>query len=427
MQPPADGREPATAPWVDAYPAGVPATYGYPSVPAGRLLDDAAQDFPDVVAIEYRRYRLTYRKLADHVDRLATALTALGVQAGDRVAVVLPNCPQVVIALFAVWRIGAAATLLTPETSHARLPGSGVRGVIAFDRWYPIAVAPLRPALAPGTKVVVTRRGDYLPFPRNVASAVWATLRRRPRIPETEDVLSFADLVRRNLPAPRVPTDPAELDALSTPQAITQHRLVVNSFQLRLWLPDVVAGDERVLLAVPLSSPYGLGWMVTAVLSAATMVLVDDSRAAVRQRRAYRSRPTLLPIEVGVADDLLRSSWRRGNLRSVRIAMSRDHLAPTVRADLEDLTDKGRVRRAWGLRGVITHAEPVYGRAEPGSVGLPLPDTDVAVAAADGTRMPPGRRGRLWLRGPQLCGDQWVDAATDATLDGHGYLTLGAD
>ncbi|HEX6255332.1 MAG TPA: AMP-binding protein [Euzebyales bacterium] len=406
------------------YPAGVPSSYAYPDVVACRLLDDAAQDFPDVVAVEYRGYRLTYRKLVDHVDRLATALTALGVAPGHRVAVVLPTCPQAVIALFATWRVGAVAALVhRDEGPH--LAALEPRVVVTTDRWYGSAVAEVRASMAPSTPVIVTAREDYLPFPRNMA----ASLRNRLRGARDDMILPLSDLIRRSHPTTGGRAAP-DADAVTTARAVstTQHHLVVNSFQLRLWLPDVVAGDERMLLAVPLTSMAGVVWLLTAVLSAATIVLVDHSRTARRQRAAMRARPTILPLDAQLTGDLLRSSWRRGLLSSVRIAVSTDALDERSSAALEQVTDKGRVRRAWGIRGVLTHADPIYGRVLSGSVGLPLPDTATAVVdPATGRARPASDRGHVWIRGPQLCSGEWVDAATDGTLDADGYLTVLPD
>jgi long-chain acyl-CoA synthetase len=425
VRPPASGWDAGSAPWLASYPAGVPAGYRYPDVPLGRLLDDAAQDFPETVAVEYRGYTMTYRKLLDHADRFATALAGLGVARGDRVALVLPTCPQLVIALFAAWRIGALVTLDPPGATAPGVADGDTAAVVAIDRAYRDAVAPVRP---PGTHVIVTSRGDYLPFPRNVLSPIGAVARGRPlRIPHTEDVRRLADLVRRNLPASVEATDAPDTVALRVAGCqITQRRLVVNAFQLRLWLPDVVAGDERVLLALPPSAAAVL-WIVSAVLSAATTILVDDSRAAQRQRSAVRARPTLLPLDQRTIDDLLRSSWRRGNLRTVRIALSHAPVDASVADELEELTDKGRIRCTWGLQGLLTHADPIYGRAEPGSVGLPLPDTEAVVADARGVAVPVGTRGRLWVRGPQLASTGWTDAGIDAAFDADGYLTVHED
>lgn len=423
--PPWDGGDP---PWARAYPAGVPITYPYPQVGLARLLEDAAQDFPDATAIEYRRYRLSYRKVADHADRFATALEALGVGPGMQVVLVLPNCPQLVIALFAVWRIGAGIRVSTPAMV-GHLSGEQTAAVVVLDRWYMGSVAPLRDVLD-DVPVIVTGVGDYLAFPDNALVPLWNLLRRRGvRIPRDHDVLGFADQVRRNLPATGSPDDANRQVALWwSGGQMTQQQLVVNGFQLRLWLPDVVAGDERVLLALPQAAPVAALWIVMSVLAAAAMLMVDGRPAAARRRAVARARPTILPFDRGLARQMLRHSRRRPVLSSVRIAVTRDDLDDQRRRAIEQVTDKGRVRRVWGIAGTLTHADPVYGRYVEQTAGLPLSDTAAVVADPSDPRRaaPPGVAGRLWLRGPQLADDQWIDGRTTAAIDASGYLTVHA-
>src|SRR3954454_22552390 len=110
-----------TRPWSAAYPPGVPTDFEFPQVPLTRLLDDAAGACPSGVAISYAGRTITYRELVSDVDRFAGSLRRLGVQAGDRVAIVLPNCPQFVVSLFAAARIGAVAVPCNPLATAVEL------------------------------------------------------------------------------------------------------------------------------------------------------------------------------------------------------------------------------------------------------------------------------------------------------------------
>jgi long-chain acyl-CoA synthetase len=93
--------------WLASYPEGVPADFDFPSVPLTKLLDDAAAAFPTAVALQADGARMTYAELVARVDRLAGGLASLGVDRGDRVALVLPNCPQHVESFFSTLRLGA--------------------------------------------------------------------------------------------------------------------------------------------------------------------------------------------------------------------------------------------------------------------------------------------------------------------------------
>src|SRR3712207_6661329 len=84
----------ADRPWLRSYPESVPADFEFPKVPLTRLLDDAASSFPANTALAFLGSKMSYKQLKDEVDRFATALAGLGVGKGDRVAIVLPNCPQ---------------------------------------------------------------------------------------------------------------------------------------------------------------------------------------------------------------------------------------------------------------------------------------------------------------------------------------------
>src|SRR3954466_2546843 len=108
-------------PWLASYPPDVPTEFTPPDVPLTRLLDDASEAFPGNVAITAAGTPFTYRRLRELVDRFAGGLASLGVAPGDRVALVLPNCPQHVIAFFAVLRLGATVIQCNPLSTQTEL------------------------------------------------------------------------------------------------------------------------------------------------------------------------------------------------------------------------------------------------------------------------------------------------------------------
>src|SRR3954468_21577796 len=127
-------------PWLASYDAGTPATYEFPRVPLTKLLDDAAASFPETAGLAFLGTSMTFRELQETVDRFANALTQLGVGLGDRVALVLPNCPQAVIAFYAAARIGAVVVncnpLYTPRELGHQLADSGAVAVVCIDLVY---------------------------------------------------------------------------------------------------------------------------------------------------------------------------------------------------------------------------------------------------------------------------------------------------
>jgi len=431
-------------PWLDAYPPGVPPTYPLPAVALTRLLDDAVHDFPDHVAVEHRGHRLSYRELGDHVDRLAAAFAELGVGPGDRIGVLLPNVPQHVVVLFAAWRRGAAVVEVgvraDAETVSRRLDDTGCRLVVCWDPVYD-RLAQLKGRLGTVGHVIGSGATDYAPLLRSLAHPI---LGRREqtvaRIPASEGVLRLRDLVDRSTPArdpqPAPPVDAPALLAYprggtaSTGAVVLTHRnLLANAFQTRLWIPDVKAGQEAVLCVAPLDHVYGVTAGVgLGVLSAATLILEPRTDTDALGRAVSRARPTLLPGWPRLFARLLEQGRRR-DLSSLRVCLSAgDALPAEVAAAVEQRTG-ARLREAYGLTEAapLTHANPVYGRAKPGSVGLPLPDTAMLLVDPDDPRRvaPPGAPGELAVAGPQVARSYWHRPAATAAVVRDGWLLTG--
>src|SRR5713226_457465 len=128
-------------PWQAQYETGVPATLSYPDVPPHRFLTDAPRRFPDHTALEFYGRRIPYRELDDLTDRFAQALIRLGVQKGDRVAIMLPNCPQTLIGYFGALKAGACVVQTNPlyvsdEIAH-QVSDAGAETILALDQFYP--------------------------------------------------------------------------------------------------------------------------------------------------------------------------------------------------------------------------------------------------------------------------------------------------
>jgi long-chain acyl-CoA synthetase len=433
--------------WLDAYPPGVPATYEYPLVPFSRFLDDAAQDFPHSPAIHYMGSSLTYRELLDHVDRFATALRNLGVRAGDRVGVALPTCPQHVITIFAALRLGATVAETSPTQGEARLAGqlndADCKVLVVHDPVYR-AIRGQKGRLRGVEHVVATALADSLPFHRRQLFG----LRHRNdpdvhyRIPPDEGVLRFSELVERTAPAvvqaeirPRDDVALLLYTAGSTGSGravmVSHFNLVANTFQVRLWMPDVQAGRENLLCAMPLHQAFGVtACLGVGVLSAATLTLLPRFDATTALKTIDNQRPTLFPGVPAVFEAITTApDAGKHDLSSIRACLSSAApLPPEVAKRFEELTG-GKLRESYGLTEAspVTHANPIYGRAKRGSIGLPVTDTAcILVDLADPARQAaPRAPGELAIAGPQVTQGYWrrPDDTAEALRD--GWLLTG--
>jgi long-chain acyl-CoA synthetase len=196
-------------PWLSFYDEGVPHTLEYPSITVPEYLRRAAEHYPTQVATVFLGGRLTYRQLKTQVDQLAAQLHAMGVRKGDRVAIMLPNCPQTVIAYYATLSLGAVTVLTSPlyverELEH-QWAESGVETAFVLDLLWE-RVEPLRNKL-PLKRIIVTGVQDYLPFPKNVLFPFRA--RREGQavdVPFGDKIIPFKQLVGGELaPLPGLP------------------------------------------------------------------------------------------------------------------------------------------------------------------------------------------------------------------------------
>jgi long-chain acyl-CoA synthetase len=431
-------------PWLAAYPPDIATDCRFPDVPLTRLLDDAAQSYPNRVAISSLGNRMTYRSLQESVDRFAAGLAELGVGPLSRVAVVLPNCPQHVIAFFAVLRLGAIVVHCNPLSSaeelHGQLVDSGAGVVICLDR---IAQSVLDVRDETRVKaVVVTSLADGLtraargrlelplPMTRNRKAGMVAA------VPEDSAVHRFRVLVRTGASARQAPLTPAEDVAvlqytsgtMGEPRAamLSHANLVANCHQIRMWLPEAVPGEEVTLATVPLFHSYGLTLcLLTTVLLGGRLVLLPRFDVGEVLDAIDHERPTLFPAVPPIFRALVdHPKLRKHDLSSIRAGISGAMKLP------EDLIE--RFEKATGVPLIegygmtetspVTHCVPLTGERRRGSVGLPLPGTSARIVDPDhpNVEQPVGEPGELAIKGPQVFLGYWSRVAdvVPPTIDG---------
>lgn len=434
--------DPATLerPWVDTYPPGVPPTYQLPAVTLPRLLDDAVRDFPHDEAVVVPGGRLDQATLRDRVRDVQRGLSHLGVAAGDRVLVALPNLASLPVVLFALWRIGAVAVPVAPGARTDHLAG------IASDARIGAAVGPRRVVRdvldgGPDGLLGVVVDDDQWLFPprwyrpRRIRATMIASAVARVRSRATRSTSAAEGSIRLEAAMERAraddtgavadPARPATADDLAVlaypihanePHGVelTHANLVAAAFAVRLWIPDVQAGRERILVADGATSlaPLVLG-LLTGMLSAATVILADDPDPAVLARTIEQEQPTLLPISPRRLEALLGDGdVSKRDLSSLRVVLATGAAVDRrLATDVERRTGGARVREGFGSTeaGPLTHAQPVYGRVVSGTIGVPVTDAVAVVVDPDdlARRCAPGEVGLLLVRGPQVARGYW--------------------
>src|SRR2546427_6929028 len=274
-------------PWTVHYDPGVPATLRYPDVPLQAFLDDAAESYPDATATIFFNRKRTYKSISDAAWRFANGLRRLGMKKGDRVALVLPNTPQFVIAFYGALRAGATVVpcnpRYTPPEMQHQLADSGATVVVVLSRLYPLVKAAR--AATSVEHVIVTNIKEEMPALLRVLFTLAKEKKDGHRQPFAGDpgAVAFRDVLAA--PAERFDpgTRPDDLAVLQytggttgvAKGAMLSHRaLVANTLQCRAWFTNLRDGKATAMAVMPFFHVYGLTVVMSlAVQAAAAMVL----------------------------------------------------------------------------------------------------------------------------------------------------------
>jgi long-chain acyl-CoA synthetase len=426
----------------------MPTTIQYPETPLHQLLENAAEKHPTQTAIHYMGKNITYQELDETVDHFATALTKLGVKQGDRVAIYLPNIPQFIISFYAVSKLGAINTAVSPmyrerELEH-QINDSGAETLIYLDLLHPVVTK-----IRDKTKLknlISASIGEYLPSAKRIIGGLIGKVPQH-KIPQDAGVHQFKPLLESALPEPpEVTINPKEdLVALQytggttgTPKGamLTHYNLVTNAVACAYWLygknaPNMETTDI-FLTAIPLFHIYGMTTAMNApIYMAGTMVMLPrpdplEVLKAIQNQKitVYSGVPTLYSQLINHPD------IKKYNLKTIRFCISGSSpLPPEVQKQFMDLSG-GVLVEGYGLTesSPVTHANPLdktLKTVKIGSIGLPWPDTDAKIVDTQtGTKeLETGQEGEMIIKGPQIMKGYWnlPDETKDVLRNGWLY------
>ncbi|WP_217698431.1 AMP-binding protein [Streptacidiphilus griseoplanus] len=445
---PGSGRD---RPWYRFYAEGVPHRVSIPGIPVTGLLDEAAARHGRRTALVFFGRGTRYRALRRAVDRFAAGLLELGVKRGDRVALVLPNCPQFVIAFYAAQRIGAvvvpANPLYTPSELHHQLVDSGAVLAVVHDGAY-ATVAAAR-AGTPLAQVVTTGLSEQFPLRLRLllrlplARARAFRERLGPPPPADAGTVPFTVVARTRRPrggVPQAPVHPRRVAVLQytggttgTPKGamLTHRNLVANAHQVKAWYPQLREGRETALAVLPFFHVYGMTLGLTVgLLAGARTVLLPTFDTDLVLRAARRHRPTLFPGVPPMYDQLLRRSPEELRaLRTLRSCISGAMRLPPETVDRFQRATRASLVEGYGLTEAapVVLCNPFNANARPGTVGIPLPGTEVRIVdeADPEVDQPPGVAGELIVRGPQVFAGYWHEREDSTRMLHDGWLFTG--
>jgi long-chain acyl-CoA synthetase len=429
--------------WLDAYPCDVPSSLQYPTMPLGALLDGIALHYPERAACTLYCKETTYAQLVEQARRFATALAELGAGPGQRIGLLLPNIPEYLIALQATWLTGATALQLSPlmvaEELAKWIEMTGCRMVVTLDLLAPT----IMPALERGLldHLVLASLADRMPAWRGWLYRVERLRRGGPlRLGDDAHVHRFDHLLRttpRQLsPHIRPEEDVAVLaptgGTTSSPKAVmlTHRNLVANALQLHAW-SRCNGNREGVLGVLPFFHAYGLSVCVLASwVSGATIHLHPRFETVPVLKLLEKHRVELIPAVPAMLAAFNRELKKQPrDLSFIRAVLSgASALDKTVRSDFEKYGPRNVVE-GYGLSEAspVTHVNPLGPGNRPGTIGLPLPDTEARIMdqATGLEELPIGAVGELVIRGPQVMKGYFNNPEETARALRGGWLYTG--
>ena len=462
-------------PWFASYPPDVPKTLEpYPEKSLYSFLEEAATGFPNAPAMTFAVPNapswktVSYRELHKQVEQFSRVLASLGIRKGDRVGLVLPNCPQYVIAYYAALRIGAIVVGNNPlyterELSH-QLRDAGIEVAVVLDLLYP-KVAAIQDEVGL-REVIVGKVTDYMPFPLNILAPIKMKKEAKhegqpwPPVPAGAKVRWWKDMMAGSYPETPVAQIDAKRDlagliytggttGLSKGAMLTHYNLVANAMQSCAVFGELPPSTGGMMCVLPFFHSYGMTvGMNIGIYKAMRLVLQPRPDIHTTLKAIDKTKPTLFPgvprLYISINEDPTTPKY---DLKSVSACLSGAAPLPIAVAEKFQQITGARVREGYGLTETspVTHANPIFGKAKFGTIGVPIPDTDCRIVDQDDwtKELGPGEQGELIISGPQVMqgyfnrpeetadmikedseGRRWLLTGDIAKVDEEGYFSI---
>jgi len=410
-------------PWLKWYAEGVPKDIEIPEKSIPEMIDEAVKKWGNETGTVFYGRKMKHKEIHELSLKFATALHDLGVKKGDRVALLLPNCPQFMIAYFGILRIGAAASSMSPlysprEIKH-QLNDSGSKIVVCLDLLFENVEkvwgeTGLQHAIITSVEEYLPSSGRFFGKVRGKTLSV--------EVSQKHQILMFQDLIKKYPPnPPKVEINPEE-DLAALPYTggttgvpkgamLTHYNIIAIQEEMRRFFPDVEDGKECTVALLPFYHIYGQSViMITGAIRGGTGILfarpdLEDIVAAMEQHNVtmFYGVPSLYKYLLDVKR-ARRFNWKRLKY----IFCGADTLHQEIRNDWMRFIGK-EIREGYGLTetSAVTHTNPPK-RNKPGTFGVPLPNTHAAIVDTDTNQfLPPGKDGELVVSGPQVMKGYW--------------------
>lgn len=432
--------------WLAHYPPQIPHHIDYPPKILPDYLKETAAQFGQKEAIYFLGKRLTFQDIYEQSLKIANYLVELGLQKGDRVSIMLPNCPQAVISYYGVLMAGGVVVQTNPlyterELEH-QLNDSGAAVIITLDMLYPKAVKVK--ATTSLKHIIVTSIQDYLPHIKKLLYPFVQKKQNQPlvHIEERDDQHLFKRIIASTKAEEiDIEIDPVEEVALlqytggttGFPKAamLTHRNLIANTLMCAHWMYRCQKGEEAILGVLPFFHVYGMTTIMNlSIMQAYKMILLPKFDVETVLKTIEKQKPTLFPGAPTMYIALLNHpNLSKYDLSSIKVCISGSAPLPVeVQEKFEKITG-GKLIEGYGLTEAspVTHSNFLWdGERVKRSIGVPWPDTEAKIISLEtGQEANVNEIGELVVRGPQVMKGYWNQPfETDSVLR-DGWLYTG--
>ncbi|MFJ7467720.1 long-chain-fatty-acid--CoA ligase [Peribacillus frigoritolerans] len=434
-------------PWQAIYPEQIPAVLSYEDKPLYSFLKESAEEFPDKVSIHFQGKELTFREVHESALKFAAYLKSIGLQKGERVAVMLPNCPQGVISFFGILMAGGVVVQTNPTYTERELEyqmkDSGAKMILTMDILFPrVSAVASRTDIE---HIIVTAIKEYLPFPKNL---IYPFIQKKQygiviNVEHEGNHHLFSEIMKRKI-TEEVDTVPIDVNndlallqytggTTGFPKGVmlTHRNLLANTKMCNAWLYKNKRGEERILAILPFFHVYGMTTvLVLSVMEGNTMIIMPKFDVEATLKTIQKQKPTMFPGAPTMYIGLLNHpDIAKYDLSSINACISGSASLPLeVQEQFEKITG-GKLVEGYGLSETspVTHANFIWDQPRvKGSVGLPWPDTDSAILSLEtDEELPPNEIGEIAIKGPQVMKGYWNRPDETEKTFKNGWLLTG--
>lgn len=431
-------------PWLKRYPENIPWDVTLPEKPLFALLDDAVARFPNNPAVDFLGRTYTYTELSRLVDRAAKGFQSIGVGKGIKVGLFLPNCPQFIIAYYGILKAGGTVVNFSPLYSEPELKHqiedshTDIMVTLDLALLYPKMRAMLKTSRL--KKLVVGTMQEALPFPKNL---LFPLVKRKDiaTVERDERHVPFKQLIANDGAFKPQSIDPREdiavlqytggTTGVSKGAMLTHANLYANTVQASMWFAGLEPGKERMMGVLPFFHVFAMTVVMNlSIMVGAEIVMHPRFELLPVLKDVTRKRPTLMPgvPTMFTAINNL-AEIDQYDLSSLKACISGGAPLPLeVKQKFEQMSGCKLVE-GYGLTecSPIASCNPLFGVNKEGSIGLPLPGTQIVIVDRETQSrvLPQGEAGEICIVGPQVMKGYWGRPEATADTIRQGRLHTG--